>query len=600
MIILKELTWGNCFSYGENNSLRLDENTITQVIGVNGSGKSSIPLIIEEVLFSKNSKGVKKTDIANRNTAKDSYWINLEFSKDGDEYLLKVVRGSSIKVTLIENGVDISSHTAPNTFKTVSDLLGMDFKTLSQLFYQNTNTSLQFLTATDTNRKKFLIDLLHLEGYVELFDIFKSAAKDVATTVTREETRVATIEKWLQQNKLEATHILPIENIDISTEKDELELGTLTAEHKNISEKNRKIAINNDNRARLAKIDPSEYQSIDAVEAINYDEDMVKLGSFKSQQAEHINVIAKLEKLKDQCPTCEQDIDPQFKKDMLEQEQLSLANIKETIQSIESKIASITLNNNNYAKKIKLQQEHEQALRAVDRSLPAEPLDKENLESRVSELTKKISETKKQIMLVQEENTRRTKHNTRVQVISEQTNNFLKELEEATSVLAVQSVKLSQLETLKKAFSPNGLIAYKIENLVKELEELANNYLAELSDGRFTIEFVVSNDKLNVEVTDFGKSIDINLLSSGELARVNTATLLALRKLMNSISKSKINVLFLDEVINVLDEAGKEKLVEVLLTEDLNTFIVSHNWTHPLLAKIEIVKDEHGVSRIER
>lgn len=600
MITLKELTWGNCFSYGENNSLRLDENTITQIIGINGSGKSSIPLIIEEVLFSKNSKGVKKTDIANRNTDKDSYWIALEFSKDENEYLLKVVRGSSIKVTLIENGIDISSHTAPNTFKTVSDLLGMDFKTLSQLFYQNTNTSLQFLTATDTNRKKFLIDLLHLEGYVELFDIFKAAAKDVSIAVTKEETRVATIEKWLQQNKLEATHILPIENIDISTEKDELELGILTAELKNISEKNRKIAINNDNRARLAKVDPSEYQSIEAVEAINYDEDMVKLGSYRSLELETKKVITKLEKLKDQCPTCEQDIDPEFKKDMLEQEKTQLASILETIQSIEIKIEGITLNNKNYAKKIKLQQEHEQALRAVDRSLPSEPLDKENLENRVTELSNKISQAKREIARVQEENTKRTKHNTRVQVITEQTEGFLKELTEASTNLEIQSVKLSQLETLKKAFSPNGLIAYKIENLVKELEELANNYLAELSDGRFTIEFVVSNDKLNVEVTDFGQSIDINMLSSGELARVNTATLLALRKLMNSISKSKINVLFLDEVINVLDETGKEKLVEVLLNEDLNTFIVSHNWTHPLLAKIEIVKDEHGVSRIER
>ena len=40
---------------------------------------------------------------------------------------------------------------------------------------QNTNASLQFLTATDTNRKKFLIDLLRLDEYVQLFEIFKEA-----------------------------------------------------------------------------------------------------------------------------------------------------------------------------------------------------------------------------------------------------------------------------------------------------------------------------------------------------------------------------------------------------------------------------------------
>src|SRR6185437_15218343 len=122
------------------------------------------------------------------------------------------------------------------------------------------------------------------------------------------------------------------------------------------------------------------------------------------------------------------------------------------------------------------------------------------------------------------------------------------ELTEYQASLAVEQKNLTKLELLKKALSTNGLIAYKIENLVKDLEELTNDYLAELSDGRFTIEFNVASDKLNVNITDNGSTVDILALSSGELARVNTATLLALRKLMSSISKSKINVLFLDEV----------------------------------------------------
>ena len=106
------------------------------------------------------------------------------------------------------------------------------------------------------------------------------------------------------------------------------------------------------------------------------------------------------------------------------------------------------------------------------------------------------------------------------------------------------------------------------------------------------------SDKLNVQVEDDGKIVDILALSSGELARVNTATLIAIRKLMSSISKSRLNILFLDEVIAVLDDTGREKLVEVLLNEDLNTYIVSHGWTHPLLDKKEVVKEEN-ISRLE-
>ena len=115
-------------------------------------GKSSIPLIIEEILYNKNSKGIKKADIPNR-YINDGYHICLDFDKDGSSYSIIVDRKNSIKVRLEKNGEDISSHTATNTYKTIQDIIGVDFKTFSQLVYQNTNTSLQFLTATDTNRK---------------------------------------------------------------------------------------------------------------------------------------------------------------------------------------------------------------------------------------------------------------------------------------------------------------------------------------------------------------------------------------------------------------------------------------------------------------
>ena len=171
MITLKKLQWSNCFSYGPDNEIDLDDTTVTQIIGTNGMGKSSIPLIIEEALYNKNSKGIKKADIPNR-YINDGYSITLSFTKDEDEYEIDITRKSGIKVKLLKNGEDISSHTATNTYKSIQELIGVDFKTFSQIVYQNTNASLQFLTATDTNRKKFLIDLLHLDNYVALFETF--------------------------------------------------------------------------------------------------------------------------------------------------------------------------------------------------------------------------------------------------------------------------------------------------------------------------------------------------------------------------------------------------------------------------------------------
>ena len=51
MITLQTLKWDNCFSYGSGNELNLNDNIVTQILGTNGMGKSSIPLIIEEALY---------------------------------------------------------------------------------------------------------------------------------------------------------------------------------------------------------------------------------------------------------------------------------------------------------------------------------------------------------------------------------------------------------------------------------------------------------------------------------------------------------------------------------------------------------------------
>ena len=597
MITLQKLRWSNCFSYGENNELDLSSNTVTQLVGTNGMGKSSIPLIIEEALYNKNSKGIKKADIPNR-YVNQGYSIHLTFTKDNKQYEVLIDRKSSIKLRLLENGEDISSHTATNTYKTLQDIIGIDFKTFTQLVYQNTSSSLQFLTATDTNRKKFLIDLLHLEHYVRLFELFKEESRKQTVNLASVESKIATIEKWLQDNKLTDTTILPLKEISIDTSKDEKEYAELSLEIKNISEKNKKINQNNTYKEMLGKIDLQKAQSCTVAEKQSYDRLQSDLGSLRGVVAGSKKLLAKLEKLGDHCPTCEQGVDPEFKQSLIDTETKKIAENRREEYEIEGRISEIKRANAEYDSARKIEREWQEIYRSIDRTLPMALLDKGELESRLGRIRADLVQAQESLEKVTRNNEKITRHNTRIQVIQEQTDSFLAQLEEQQAQFEVYKETANNLEVLKKAFSTNGLIAYKIENLVKDLEELTNHYLAELSDGRFTLEFVVSNDKLNVQITDNGNIVDILALSSGELARVNTATLIAIRKLMSSISKSKINILFLDEVIAVLDDAGREKLVEVLLQEDLNTYVVSHGWTHPLLEKVEVVKSGN-ISRLE-
>ena len=597
MITLKTLRWDNCFSYGENNQVDLSDNKLTQIIGINGVGKSSIPLILEEILFNKNSKGVKKADIANRNVGK-GYTIFLSFEKDGEEYEIHLDRKNNLKLKLLKDGQDISSHTATNTYKTLNEIIGIDFKTFSQVVYQNTNASLQFLTATDTNRKKFLIDLLNLDEYVELFETFKVESKNAEDALSVAKGKLSTIEKWLENKKL--TSMIPkvLLNIPKPLEEDEKSLRQLLTELENISSKNKKISQNNQYKSLLKGINITEINKIEVSEKESYDYLQEKSGSLGEAIRTQQQAVRKIESLDNTCPTCGQSITEEFKHSHIDEAKAEIDKNLATKTKTDNKITLIKKKNELYDKKVSKQEEWENLYRSIDKNLPSQLLDKEELEDKVRQYRAKIDDVNQKIDRLEKENREITAYNTRIDVIKEQTQDFTNQLNEVKEEITVFSEKATNLEILKKAFSTNGLIAYKLENMVKELEELTNEYLAELSDGRFTLEFVVSNDRLNVQITDNAKVVDILALSSGELARVNTSTLLAIRKLMNSLSSSKVNVLFLDEVINVLDSTGRDKLVEVLLEENLNTYLVSHQWEHPLLTKMHIYKDAN-LSAIE-
>ena len=96
--------------------------------------------------------------------------------------------------------------------------------------------AIQFLTATDTNRKKFLIELLKLEEYVEFFEVFKTAAREVLMDINALNAKCSTIVKWLDENKLESIDILPMKKIPRHSDEDSEKLQSLRNDFEKISD----------------------------------------------------------------------------------------------------------------------------------------------------------------------------------------------------------------------------------------------------------------------------------------------------------------------------------------------------------------------------
>ena len=190
-------------------------------------------------------------------------------------------------------------------------------------------------------------------------------------------------------------------------------------------------------------------------------------------------------------------------------------------------------------------------------------------------------------------------HNAKVDALMEQKEDFLSRQKVVENDIISVSDRVNNLEILKKAFSTSGIVAFKLENLTKELEVTINRYLSLLSDGQFQVSFRLDKEKLNIIVSNNGIDTPIETVSGGEFSRIQTAILLAIRNLLAKLGGSSVNLLFLDEITGVLDDEGKEKLIEVLSEEEeLNVFLISHDFTHPLIDKISITK-ENNISSIQ-
>ena len=600
-IVLNKLTFSNMFSYGKNNVIDLSNNRITQLTAPNGSGKSSIAMIIQETLFNKNIKGIKKTDILNRWSKEKSWSTSLTFTKDDTNYKVDVTRsGAQTKVKLIEDGTDISDHKVLDTYKKIADIVGTDFEVFSQLTYQSSTDLLEFLKATDANRKKFLINLFNLEKYISIGERVKAKSTEVDREYNRLIGELKTIDDFLALTSIPLKQTeKDVPNIDESLQR---EIGVLQQELHNYETTCKKIDKNN---MYIEERDEIEFISgMIAPEGFLYNEDYQDIKNnivvLRSEISTLENDITKVQ-VNDTCPACGQTIDTthlvklkEDLKDALNEKTTLYKEAMEKATEWSNEIKQIDTKKKEYIDNKRKIERFEHLTQLIDNTVAKDYPDIGNIKTRINELQGEYTIQANDSKDAQEHNKQVSMHNARVDALIDQKNDFTVRQQSVKDDTLSKSNQINSLNILKKAFSTSGIVAFKLENLTKELEVSINYYLSILSDGQFQVEFKLDKEKLNISVINNGISTPIETVSGGEFSRIQTSILLAIRSLLSKLGGSSVNLLFLDEITGVLDDEGKDKLVEVLQKEDnLNVFLISHDFTHPLIDKVSIVKDDN-------
>ena len=542
MITLKTLTYKNIMSVG-NHPMKIDLNgSATTVIGGrNGSGKSTLFLSLVYCLYGKVLNGMKIAQVINT-VNKKNLLTTLTFERNGEEW--RIERGEKPKkFDLYREGEKIDKYAnVRDQQKFLDMILGVDFKSFVQLIVINKERYVPFMDMGASERRKIIEDTLGIAIFRHMNDILKDDIVETKRKYTNAERDRSTL-----QAEMNGTQQV-IKELEFQLKESE-------------QQSQEEISRINDELLRLQ----SEYNSLtikmNELSTAGWDKTKEKLKElnklsiqFDSKiQASNNNIS--FFKTNDVCPTCNQDISDELTRRIIEKEESTIADVKQTVSQMLEMAEELSIQNKKFEKASS---------------------DFSEYSSQQNQLAFQMRSYEKDLKRISEASnldSKREKVETYINAYNEQE----RRLEALTESLNAIHTEQEQLEMLKETLKDDGVKTFIVNEYLNIINKKINEYLN-------AMEFYL-NIKLNENFEESFHSMNregltYENLSSGQKMRVNLAITLALLEVSAIKNSIAINILCLDELTSPLDKEGCVNFMDLisLLLKDRNIFIVDQRF----------------------
>ena len=548
MILFKYIRWKNILSTGNNwTEIKLNKSKSTLIVGENGSGKSTILDALSWSLYGKAFRKVNKVQMINSINGKGAE-VQVEFTIGKDNYqvnrTIKKYGSSMFEILKNDKLVDQAANSRDYQEHLERQILKMNHRSFCQIVVLGSATFMPFMQLSAQHRREVIEDLLDIEIFTTMNTLLKE--------------KVSTNKDNLQQVAYD-TDILN-EKIDLQSQylktvKDDND-KRIQQHHDKIEKSRREI------QEHQQQIEQLNIQVVELNDSIA-DKDAVSKKKKKIEQLE-VKIKSKMSSLvkeieffhdHDNCPTCKQDIDHEFKCSTIEAKNSTLEDTTVGFEQLQREYYNITerleeINGvqeqvNNLLTEINSNNSH---INAINQMIDSIQKDIDQLQSEdqdTSELSGKLDELNQQLEACQ---TRR------------------EELSTEKSVLDIAQLILKD----------SGIKTKIIKQYVPVMNKLINKYLAAMD---FFVQFELDENFNETIKSRFRDEFSYASFSEGEKMRIDLALLFtwrAIAKLRNSVST---NLLIMDEVFDSsLDTTGTEEFLKILntLVDDANIFIISH------------------------
>ena len=339
MIRLKTVRWKNFLATGNRFiEVKLDQEPMMLIVGKNGAGKSTLIDAITFSLFGKPFKKVNKGQLINSVNERDTL-TEIEFSVGSNDW--KVCRG--IKPNLFEiynNGNLINQDAKSMDYQKYLEekILKLNFKSFTQIVVLGSASFVPFMQLTANDRRIIIEDILD----IGIFSLMKTLLKDRVITLRDETTELDYEIKLLQEKiTLQEKHLKAME--EESNQKRKTDLDKIKETEQEIARLNKDI---DNHQERITELTNS------IKDKVIVDKKNQELDKYRSQIKKNLKKLGKDKKFfedKENCPTCEQEIDEKFKKNKLvkvgadlDEMNVGLTQLEKEVQKVYQRIGEIS------------------------------------------------------------------------------------------------------------------------------------------------------------------------------------------------------------------------------------------------------------------
>ena len=544
MIIFRYVRWRNLLSTGNYfTEIKLDNTSNTLVVGENGSGKSTMLDALCFGLFGKPFRSIVKPNLVNSINQKECM-VEIEFDTGNKSY--KIIRG--IKPNVFEiwcNGELINQDAASRDYQEYLEkfVIKLNYKSFTQIAVLGSASFTPFMQLSNTDRRAIIEDLLDIQIFSTMNGIVRekmSNNKDLTISKKHD------IDIKQQQHEIKEKHIQQLkQNSDDKIAEYEQDI-TDNSQFVDvlISES---ITYNKDIEVLQAEV-TTRLETEQKVKKFNQLEAQIEtnLNKFKKD----INFFEH----NDNCPTCRQAIDKQFK--------------EEEVGNLNSKVTECTVGLTQL--EIKLLEEQNKLNQISEKQKQIQ-----ELQIKIATHNTSITEVKKYITRIEKQ----IKDLDDSKQISDGEEVILKELKEKLEASENELRELIDEKTYYEVASgllkDTGIKTKIIKQYLPIINKLVNKYLASLD---FFVNFNLDESFKETIKSRFRDEFTYNNFSEGEKQRIDMALMLTWRSIAKLKNSSNTNLLILDEIFDSsLDTNGTEELIKILhMLEDVNLYVISH------------------------